>query len=264
MLTAVKRQIKVSLLTIKYAIMREMLNKATFISNVIFMILNNGAMIIQWIVLYSLHENIGGYSFKQILLLWGLAASTYGFSHFFFKDAYNLSNIINSGKLDAYLVQPKNVLLSTITSSVSTSALGDFIYGIIMLFIYGLSFSNVTLFLLFSICGGLILTGIAVILGSLSFWIGNSDVLAEKGNSMMCNFATYPDGIFKGIVKILLFTLIPVGITTYIPVEVMTTFSFSKLLIVIVSTIFIILLAFILFNKGLKRYSSSNLMSARI
>lgn len=264
MLMAVKRQIKVSLLTIKYAIMREMLNKATFISNVIFMILNNGAMIIQWIVLYSIQDNIGGYSFKQILLLWGLAASTYGFSRFFFKNAFDLSNTINSGKLDAYLVQPKNVLLSSITSSVSTSALGDLIYGIIMLIIYGLSFSSIALFLLFSICGGLILTGIAVILGSLSFWIENSDVLAEKGNSIMCNFATYPDGIFKGIVKILLFTLIPIGITTYIPVDVITTFDIVKLLIVVIVTIIIILLAFIIFNRGLKRYSSSNLMSARI
>lgn len=264
MLTVVRRQMKVSLLTIKYAIMRELLNKTTFISNVIFMILNNGAMIIQWIVLYSLHENIGGYTFKQVLLLWGLAASTYGFSHFFFKEAYNLSNTINSGKLDAYLVQPKNVLLSTISASISTSALGDFLYGIIMLFIYGISFSNVTLFILFSICGGLVLTSIAVILGSLSFWIGNSDVLAEKGNSMMVNFATYPDGIFKGIVKILLFTVIPIGITTYIPVDVITTFNIGKLLIVILATILILMLAYIMFYKGLKRYSSSNLMSARI
>ena len=114
MLTEVKNQIKVSFLSIKYALLREMLNKTTFITNVIFMILNNASMIVQWIILYSLKENVGGYTFKQVLLLWGLAAGTFGVSRFFFSKAFSLSDTINSGKLDAYLVQPKNVLLSVI------------------------------------------------------------------------------------------------------------------------------------------------------
>ena len=78
MLMGVKNQIKVIFLSIKYALEREMLNKVTFFSNIIFMILNNACFIVQWIILYSLKENVGGYSFKQVLLLWGLAAGVYG------------------------------------------------------------------------------------------------------------------------------------------------------------------------------------------
>ena len=63
MLMEVKNQLKVSFLTIKY---------------VIFMVLNNASFIIQWIVLYSLRSDIGGYTFKQVLLLWGMASGTYG------------------------------------------------------------------------------------------------------------------------------------------------------------------------------------------
>ena len=80
----------------------------------------------------------------------------------------------------------------------------------------------------------------------------------------MISFATYPDGIFKGVVKILLFTLIPVGIVNYIPVKIFTEFNIYLFLIVIIVTILSISLAFIIFYKGLKRYSSSNLMIARI
>ena len=107
MLMAVKNQIKVSFLSIKYALLREMLNKTTFITNIIFMILNNASFIIQWIILYSLKENVGGYTFNQVLLLWGLAAGTYGVSRFFFQKAFSLSDTINNGKLDAYL-EPTN------------------------------------------------------------------------------------------------------------------------------------------------------------
>ena len=56
MLMEVKNQLKVNLLTIKYAVMRELLNKVTFFTNVIFMILNNATFIIQWLVLFSIRE----------------------------------------------------------------------------------------------------------------------------------------------------------------------------------------------------------------
>ena len=70
MLTEVKSQLYATYLSIKYALQRELLNKVTFISNIIFMIINNGSFIIQWIILYSLRDDVGGYSFKQVLLLW--------------------------------------------------------------------------------------------------------------------------------------------------------------------------------------------------
>ncbi len=264
MLTAVKKELKISLLSIKYSLIKEMLNKTTFLTNIIFMILNNASFIIQWIILYSITENVGGYTFKQVLLLWGLASGTYGFSHFFFKSAYNLSDTINNGKLDSYLIQPKNVLLSSITSSVETSAIGDMLYSYIMLFIYGFSLKLFFLYTIFIICGGLILTSISVITSSLSFWFNKSDILADTINRFMTNFATYPDGIFKGVAKAILYTIVPVGIVNYIPVSVLTNFNIGLLLLVLLITIILIVFAFFVFNEGLKRYKSSNLMIARI
>jgi len=264
MLTEAKNQFKIAMLSVKYALIREMLNKTTFLTNIIFMVLNNASFIIQWLVLYSLKDDVGGYTFKQVLLLWGVAASTFGFAHFFFKKAFDLSEMINTGKLDSFLVQPKNVLISAITTDVDTSALGDLIYGYIMLFVFGITPTNFLLFTLFTICGGFIIVSIAVIFSSISFWFNKSDLIADTMNHLMVNFATYPDGIFKGIVKGLLYTLIPVGITTYIPVKVLSSFNLHSFVLVILVAILCVLLAFIIFNKGLKRYSSSNLMSARI
>ena len=256
MLQAVKNQFNVTVKTIKYGLMREMINKTSFIMNVSFMILNNASFIIQWIVIYSLKDNVGGYSFNQVLLLWAIAASTYGFSHFIFKKSYSLSDIITNGKLDSFLVQPKNVLISAITSDIEVSALGDILYGYIVLAISGLTLTRFLLFTLFSITGAIVITDIAVLLGSLSFWFGKSDMIADTGNSLMTNFATYPDGIFKGLARILLLTIFPVWI--------ITTFNLKLTLIVIISTIIITLFTFIIFYKGLRRYSSTNLMISKI
>ncbi len=241
-----------------------MLNKVTFFSNIIFMILNNACFIIQWVIIYSLKNNVGGYSFKQILLLWGIAAGTFGVAHFFFKEAFDLSDTINTGKLDAYLIQPKNVLISSITSSVEVSCIGDMIYGWIMLFLYGFSIKNALLFLFFSITGGLIIASLAVIFGSLSFWFGRVEIVANTINNLMTTFATYPEGIFKGFVKVLFYTLLPIGFVNYIPINLLKEFSLLQFGIVVFITILFIALAFFLFYKGLKRYSSSNLMNARV
>lgn len=264
MLMEVKNQLKVTFLSIKFSLMKELLNKATFISNILFMILNNASFIIQWILIFSLKDNVGGYHLKEILLLWGLASSTYGISHFLFKSAYFLSDTINSGKLDAFLVMPKNVLISAITSSIEISAIGDLLYGYIMLFVYGFSIKTFLLFTLFSITGGLIMTAFVVILGSLCFYFSKADIIADTGNSLITNFATYPDGIFKGLAKIMLFTIIPVGLSNYIPIKVITEFNIYLFLIVLLFTIFIVTIAFVVFYKGLEKYSSSNLMSVRI
>lgn len=264
MLTEVKNQWKVTRLSIKYALVRELLNKATFLSNIFFMVLNNSCMIVQWIVLFSIKDNMGDYTFRQVLLLWGIAAGTYGVSRFFFKKSFNLSETINSGKLDAYIVQPKNILLSTITSDIEVSALGDILFALIVYFIYGFNITTFILYLFFCLTGGIMLTAISVILNSLSFWFNNADMISDVGNSLMVNFATYPDGIFKGITKWLLFTLIPVGIANYIPIKVLIEFNPYLLIINICICLILMILAYVIFYKGLKKYSSSNLMSARI
>ena len=41
-------------------------------------------------------------------------------------------------------------------------------------------------------------------------------------------------------------------------------FDYKLLLLILLITVFLVVLANIIFNNGLKRYSSSNLMSARI
>ena len=264
MLMEVKNHFKMMFLSIKYNILKEMVNPVSFASNIIFMALNNASFIIQWVILFSLKDEIGGYSLNTVLLLWGLSASAYGFSNVLFGNAYKISDLIVDGKLDAYLVQPKNVLLNVITSYTKISAIGDIIYGYVMLTIIEFNTNSFILFTLFSITGGIILTSLAIIFGSLAFYIVKVDAIANTVNGAMINFATYPDGIFKGISKIFLFTIVPVAFTTYIPINIMERFDMRMVHLVLGVTLMIVLIALLIFNRGLKRYSSSNLMSARV
>lgn len=264
MLMEAKNQLKVMGLSIKYNIMRDMTNRTTFLTNIVFMMFNNSTFIIQWLVLYQFKDEIGGYTIKEVMVLWGLAAGVYGLSNVLFYRAYQLTDLIINGKLDAYLVQPKNVLLSVITSATSTSAIGDMLYGFVIAAIFLPSFEKMLLFTLFVVTGGIITTAFVIILGSISFWISKGDSLLYNLHSVLISVSTYPEGIFKGFVKGLLFTAIPAGFVAYLPIKIMFSFNLFYFGGVLLFAVGITIVAFLVFYKGLKNYSSSNLMGSRI
>lgn len=264
MLTAAKNQLRVCLLSVKYNIMREMLNKVSFLTNILFMIINNATFIVQWIILFRLKDDIGGYTMREVMLLWGLAASSHGISHIMFARVFSLPDVIINGKLDAYLVLPKNVLLSVLTSASSTSAIGDVIYGLLLICVFCFSIKRFFLFLLFSLTGAIIITAFALLMGSLSFWFVRADMFGRNMVNSMISFSTYPDGIFKGATRYLFYLVIPVGMSIYQPVHIMMEFDVGKFLMVCGYTVLLTAAAVFVFYRGLRRYASGNLMEAKM
>lgn len=264
MSTAVKNQLRVCALSIKYNIMKEMINKVTFLTNVCFMMLNNASILVQWFILFKLREDVGGYTMKEILLLWGLTAASFGLSRILFARAFLLPELIISGKLDSYLVQPKNVLLAVMTSSTNISAVGDFLYGVILLSLCADSIGRIFLLALFILTGTVIFTAFALLLGSLAFWFVRMEILGSQLTMGMVSFATYPDGIFKGASRFLLYFIIPVGMAVYHPVHIAVKFDAGMLATVLGYTLLLAAVAVVVFYRGLRRYSSSSLMEARV
>ena len=257
-------QFRVCLLTMKYNIMREMLNKVTFLTNICFMILNDASFLVQWMILFHLKKDIGGYTFREVMLLWGLCASSFGLAHVLFARVFTLPELIVNGKLDAYLVLPKNVLLGVMTSSTSTSAIGDCIYGLFIVCFFGFGVGRIFLFLLFSITGALIITAFALLLGSLSFWLVRMKIFGKHIMDVVISFGAYPDGIFKGAVKVLLYYIIPTGMMVYKPVHIIMEFNLTGLFTVLGYAFLLMAAAAAVFYRGLKRYSSGNLMGEKI
>ena len=264
MLTAVKNQMRVCLLSIKYNMMREMVNKVTFLTNVGFMVLNNASFLVQWLILFRLRGDVGGYTFREIMLLWGLVAASFGLSRLLFARVFSLSDLIIGGKLDAYLVQPKNVLASVLTSATDVSAIGDLLYGMVLGLICSRGAGGFLLYLLFTVTGAVVFTTFALLLGSLSFWFVRMDLLQSQLVMGIVSFGTYPDGIFKGVSRFLLYVIIPVGMAVWHPVHVMTDFDAGMLLTVLGYVCALTVASVIVFYRGLRRYASGNLMEARL
>lgn len=255
---------RVCFLSLKYNLMREMVNKVTFLTNVLFMALNNASILVQWFILFALREDVGGYALREILLLWGLTAASFGLAHILFARAFSLSELIIKGKLDSFLVQPKNVLVSVITSATDVSAIGDLLYGIVLVCFCQPGVGGFFLFFLFTMTGAAVFTAFALLLGSLSFWFVRMDLLQNQMVMSAVSFATYPDGIFSGISRFLLYFIIPVGMAVWHPVHMLVSFEAGMLFTVLGYAAGLTALAVAVFYRGLRRYASGNLMEARL
>jgi len=265
MLSKFKRNIKILQIYLKYNIVKEMENRGSFISQMLFMILNDASFLIQWFIFFSFKDTIGGYDFKDILMLWALIAAIYGVSHIFFENVYCIPELISNGKLDVYITQPLNILWNISISKTNPSAFGDLIYGIILSIISsGLNFYKIISFILFSILGGITLTAFSALMGSLTFWLKRGDQLGNSLNFAILVSGVYPEGIFKNITKLLFYTIIPTGFIVYTPLRIISKFNLVSFMVVFFSMLLFVLVAFYVFHKGLKKYSSSNLMNTRV
>lgn len=239
--------------------------KASFFMQIIMMILNDLFFIIQWYIVFKLVDNIGGYGFHESLMLFGIAAGGFGFCHAFFGGAWKMKDIIYDGKLDVFLTQPKNVLINVCCSSTDVGAIGDMIYAFVVLAIVGAPWYWYLLMFPVMILSGLVYVSSFAAYCSLCFYIKRGDAVAKSVEGTMNKSGNYPPAIYNVAVKTLLYTIIPVFFYTFIPAEyVFFNFHIGFALLFVAVTILWVLLTFLLFKLGLKKYNSGNLMGGRL
>lgn len=249
---------------VKMNLKSQMQYKKAFFLQVFGMILNDVAFLVLWYLLYGNFRSSfasKGIDFNNIVLIWAIAASSFGLMHAVFGGFRNLANIIVTGKLDNFLLYPANTLFLAGTSLSDISAWGDLLYGYIIFILFlPVNLLSILLFTYFIILASLFFAALLILLSSLTFFIGNSEQLKETIFNAILSFSTYPEKFFSGPIKLMLFTFIPVGLGIYIPVRVITCFDITLLLISTISTILLFLFAIFVFGRGLKKYESTSLM----
>ncbi len=238
--------------------------RAGFWGQVISMALNDALWMTFWFFYFRRYPVVYGWVLTDIIVLWAVPAAGFGLATGIFGRAPRLAGVITTGGLDSYLTLPKNVLLHVLVSATDASGWGDLAFGLVafMLLIHP-SLPVLLLYLLLVALVAVIFTAFLVLLGSLAFWLGNSEGLAQQLMGVLISFSTYPTPVFHGAVKLLLFTLIPAGFITYFPVELLHTFRWPLFAGLVAFVLGIATLAWVVFYRGLRRYESGNWLGAQ-
>ena len=129
--------------------------------------------------------------------------------------------------------------------------------------------ASVAMFVLAATLAGVVFTAVRVFYHSGSFWLGNGEQFAVLASEQTVNFALYPGSIFRGAIRLLLHSLIPVALVAYLPAELFHglhagALDVGLLVRVLAGDVAVVAVSVATFYLGLRRYESGNQIGARM
>ena len=241
--------------------------RASFITQIVGMFINNGIYFIFWLIFFDEFGGaVAGYVVEDIYLLFAIVTLGFALAHMFTANTgSNLAYLIAQGRLDYYLVLPRNLLTHVIFSRMSVSTIGDLTFGVTAYLFTGRFHPvEIGLFLVAAVLSAVVMSGFAVIAGSLAFFMGNVQQMSTQAMNAVLTFSLYPNSLFSGPARFVLFTLIPAGFIGAVPVEIVKERSLVLLLGLMGAAVIIWVVAAVVFYVGLRRYESGSAINVNI
>lgn len=229
------------------------------------MMVNNAVFLFFWAVYFNRFPLVNGWELRDVMMMWAVGTAGFGLSNMLFGNALRIAYLVSHGELDTYLSQPKPVLLNVLVSRMSVTAIGDFVFGLLLFIIYGNhSVLGIVQYTAAVGLAGFINLFFYVLTQSLAFFIGNAEGLGYQFFITLVTFSTYPTDIFKGWGRIILFTVLPAGFISYMSIGFLKEFQPYFVLSAVAAAAVFGAGGIALFYRGLARYSSGNRMGVRM
>jgi ABC-2 type transport system permease protein len=233
--------------------------RGSFLLSVTFMALNNATFFVFWWVLFGRVGHLRGWQLAEVELLFGVSAAGFGLMQAVCGGAVHLSRFVDEGMLDPLLVQPKPTLPYALGCRSQASGFGDLASGIAFVAHAGyLSWGRAPFLALAVLASCAAFTATCVAFFSLAFWLRRTQQLSRQLLDVVITFSLYPEPIFGGALKLLLFTLLPAGLVSYLPASLVREPSWPGLAALLMVTGLYLWLAVRIFRAGLARYSSGS------
>ena len=209
--------------------------------------------------------NLNGWSFDQILFIYGFAQLPRGIDHLFTDYLWILAmRLVVRGEFDRYLLRPLNPLFQVVAERFQLDALGEILVGLILVVTAStrmgikIGLFNSIVFFVSIIAGAIIYTSIKLFFASIAFWTKDSIGLLQLVYESS-DFAKYPISIYDKRIRFLLSYVFPFAFVAFFPAsyflgeaKLLTTVGIEVLISVIAFKI-----AYATFNKGLTVYESA-------
>ena len=235
-----------------------------FWASVFSMVLNDLMWIAFWSIFFTRFPAVRGYDLRDVLTIWAVAAMGYGLALGVFGNCWRYATLVAEGRLDFYLLLPRPALLHVLVSYMQPSAWGDALFGLALYAaVVRPSAAELGGFLVVCLAVGVLITAFGTLTSALAFWVGQAEGLANQLNQALLMFGTYPTTLFSGLVRVVLFTVIPGGFIAYVPVRFLREWEPSQFGLLLGASLVYAGVAVLAFQRGLRRYESGNLLALR-
>jgi len=233
--------------------------RGAFFLRVAFMALNNVIFFVFWWLLFERVPSVRGYDLADMATLFGVSAAGFGVANTLGGGVHQLGRMIDEGELDTLLTQPKPTLPYAVCMRCNAAAVGDFLSGGAMILASGhVSLTTLPLVVLAIIASAIMYTASAVLIFSSAFWLGRNDGACRQVLDTLITFSLYPDTLFGGGVRLLLYTVLPAAFVAHIPARLVREPSLTSIALLSAACIGYTALAAFVFKRGLSRYNSGS------
>jgi ABC-2 type transport system permease protein len=238
--------------------------RAAFLAQAAGMFLNDAVFAVFWALYFARFPNVAGWQASDVALLWAVAATSIGLSAGLVGNCTRLASIVVQGQLDYYLGLPRDTLLHLLVSRSGMAGWGDVGFGLLAYVLYGrLDPASIALYVALVAASLVVYVSFLVVAGSLSFWIGSAEAAAFQAQQAVITFSLYPGAMFQGWIRVLLFTALPAGFVSHVPVQLLRSFDPLLFAVLLGVTALSAAVATAVFRLGLRRYESGNLVGLR-
>jgi len=250
---------------VRYSVVRTMMFRMDFLmwSLVEFFWMAVNILLVH--VIYGHTDAIAGWNKHEMLLLVGsgmiLQRLMMGF---FWSNLFELGRNIRTGHFDFFLAQPGNPLFMVSTRKLDLDGLLNSFIAIAVV-VYAVralglepGLGDVALYLLLLGCALVIHYAVVLFSVSLTFWIISSESVIGTYFTLF-EFARLPRQAFRGVNAVLFVWVLPAVITSNVPASALIHgFQPAHALWLAAAAAFWLSVAVLLFQTGLKRYSSAS------
>ena len=217
------------------------------------------------LVLFTKIPRIQDWSFNEILFLYGFSLIPLGFFNVVSWNLYEFGDIyIIQGRFDRILLRPIDTLFQVLFEKFRIESLQEVVTGLVVVAICSrrLHISwGVREFLWLAVAiasGAFIYMSVFLILTAVSFWFEDRVGIVPPVFNML-TFGRYPLTIYNGFIQFMLSWIIPFGFASFYPTTHFlgrVSFDWYFHLVPVVAAVFS-MLAYVVWNQGVKNYSST-------
>ncbi len=196
--------------------------RADFIISLIGMIFTNLSGLAVFWIMFQNFDNINGWTYYEILFLYGFSLIALTPMQCFFDNNWNLRSYVYNGDFVKYCFRPINLYFYFISEVFDPKGLGEFAMGVGLL-IYSwchlgvpVTFLNIALLIVIFISASLIMISIMNLAAATCFWVMNSGYIMVT-MFKFTEYTKYPISIFNGLFKFIFTFIIPIGFVAYYP-----------------------------------------------
>jgi len=216
-------------------------------------------------VVFDHIEVLNGWTFYEILFIYGIAFTGRSIHHIFFDNLWTFGwQYIRSGNFDRLLIRPINPLFHLIADRVQQDGFGQLLIGTIVLSVampnldIQWGWIDLLLLVIMIISSGMIFVAVNLFFATLSFWMIDSLPVMDAIFSLS-EFSRYPLTIYNKGIRFILTWIIPYGFTAFYPSALFIEHSGYRVLAIWTPLVAFIScwISYAFWKRGLKSFVST-------